>query len=51
MERGIPAITIEVGDPQRFQSRFIKATRNGIWSMLADFFFAFRVNPLFCTIH
>ncbi|MBT6888980.1 MAG: peptidase M14, partial [Gemmatimonadales bacterium] len=36
MERGIPAITIEVGDPQRFQSRFIKATRNGIWSMLAD---------------
>lgn len=36
MELGIPAITVEVGDPQRFQSRFIKATRNGIWSLLAD---------------
>ena len=36
MERGIPAITVEVGDPQRFQSRFIKATRAGVWSVLAD---------------
>ena len=36
MERGIPAITVEVGDPQRFQRRYVRATRNGLRDMLAD---------------
>lgn len=36
MERGIPSITIEVGDPQLFQPRYIKATRKGIGDVLAD---------------
>lgn len=36
MERGIPAITVEVGDPQRFQTRYVKLARAGIWDVLAD---------------
>jgi hypothetical protein len=36
MERGIPAITVEVGDPQRFQSKYIKSTRVGIRDLLSD---------------
>ena len=35
MERGIPAITVEVGDPQLFQPRYVKATRNGIRDIMA----------------
>ena len=36
MERGIPSITVEVGDPQRFQYRYVKSTRQGIRDLLAD---------------
>ncbi len=36
MERGIPAITVEVGDPQRFQAKYVKSTRLGIRDLLAD---------------
>lgn len=35
MELGIPAITVEIGDPQRFQPRYIKSTRAGIRDILA----------------
>jgi uncharacterized protein len=34
MERGIPAITVEIGDPQRFQPRYVKSTRAGIRDIL-----------------
>jgi predicted deacylase len=36
MELGIPAVTVEIGDPQRFQPRYIKSTRTGLRSVLAD---------------
>ncbi|MEZ4443967.1 MAG: succinylglutamate desuccinylase/aspartoacylase family protein [Polyangiaceae bacterium] len=36
MELGIPAITVEIGDPQRFQPSYIKTCRIGIRSLLAD---------------
>ena len=36
MELGIPAITVEIGDPQRFQPRFIRSTRAGLRDLLAD---------------
>ncbi|MEZ4287215.1 MAG: succinylglutamate desuccinylase/aspartoacylase family protein [Polyangiales bacterium] len=36
MDLGIPAITVEIADPQRFQYRQIKAAINGILSVLAD---------------
>ncbi len=35
-ELGIPAITIEIGDPQVLQPRYIKPTLTGIRSMLAE---------------
>ena len=35
MELGIPAITVEIGDPQRFQPKYIKSTRAGIRDILA----------------
>ncbi len=35
MERGIPAITVEVGNPQLFQPRYVKATRKGIRDIIA----------------
>ncbi len=35
-EMGIPAITIEIGDPQRFQARLIKRTCIGLRAVLAD---------------
>ncbi|HJK90523.1 MAG TPA: succinylglutamate desuccinylase/aspartoacylase family protein [Polyangiaceae bacterium LLY-WYZ-15_(1-7)] len=36
MALGIPSVTIEIGDPQRFQPQFIKSTRRGIRRILAD---------------
>jgi predicted deacylase len=36
MDLDIPAITVEVGDPQTFQPRLIRSTRIGIRSLLAD---------------
>ncbi|MGB1700318.1 MAG: succinylglutamate desuccinylase/aspartoacylase family protein, partial [Nannocystaceae bacterium] len=36
MGLGIPAITVEVGDPQRYQLKLIRSTRNGIRDLLAD---------------
>lgn len=36
MELGIPAITVEIGDPQRFQPGLIKSTRTGLRSVLAE---------------
>ncbi len=36
MELDIPAITVEIGDPQRFQPRYIKSTRAGIRDILTD---------------
>ncbi len=36
MQLGIPAITAEIGDPQRFQPRLVKSTRAGIRDLLAD---------------
>lgn len=34
-ERGIPAITLEIGDPQGFQPAFVKRARVGVRSVLA----------------
>jgi predicted deacylase len=36
MARGIPAITVEIGDPQRFQPRYIRRSRLGLHRVLAD---------------
>lgn len=36
MELGKPAITVEIGDPQRFQPEFIRSTVRGIRRILAD---------------
>lgn len=36
MEIGIPAITVEIGDPQRFQAGFVKSTLTGLRSVLAE---------------
>lgn len=33
---GIPAITLEIGNPGRFQEKFIRASRAGIRAVLAD---------------
>lgn len=33
---GIPAITVEIGNPQRYQGDFIKRTRQGVRAVLAD---------------
>jgi predicted deacylase len=35
-ELGIPALTVEVGDPQRFQREFIKRTLTGIRAVLVE---------------
>lgn len=35
-ERGVPAITVEVGDPSRFQARHIRPTVAGIRALMAD---------------
>ncbi len=35
MDLGIPAITLEVGDPQRFQPSFVKSSRIGLRTVLA----------------
>ncbi len=34
---GIPAVTLEIGDPQRFQPEFIKRSRAGIRGVMAEF--------------
>lgn len=34
MKAGIPAITVEVGDPQRFQRRLIKSSVSGLFNIL-----------------
>lgn len=36
MERGIPAITVEIGDPQRFQSGYIRSCLTGLRSVLQE---------------
>ena len=36
MERGVPAITVEVGDPLRFQSRLIRDSLHGVLSVMAE---------------
>lgn len=35
-ERGIPAITVEIGDPHRFQSRYIKRALVGVRAVLME---------------
>jgi predicted deacylase len=34
MELGIPAVTVEVGDPQRFQLNYVRRTRRGLRNVL-----------------
>jgi len=36
MEMGIPAITLEIGDPQRFSPRFVRASVAGIRAVMGD---------------
>lgn len=36
MDMGIPAITVEIGDPQRFQMNYIRTCRVGMRAVLAD---------------
>lgn len=36
MEMGIPAITVEIGDPQRFQPKYIRSCAHGIRRVMAD---------------
>ncbi|MEA5464659.1 succinylglutamate desuccinylase/aspartoacylase family protein [Leptothoe sp. PORK10 BA2] len=36
MEMGIPSITVEIGDPQVFQSRHIKASLSGVRRVMSD---------------
>ncbi len=36
MDLGIPAITVEIGDPQRFQPNYIRSSRTGLKRVLAD---------------
>lgn len=36
MAFGIPAVTIEIGDPQRFQPEFVKTASRGVRRLLAD---------------
>lgn len=36
MNRHIPAITVEIGDPQRFQPSYIRSSRIGLRAVLAD---------------
>lgn len=35
MDMGIPAITVEIGDPQRFQPSYVRSTRIGLRRILA----------------
>ncbi len=37
MELGIPAVTLEIGNPQRFQERYVKASLIGIVSVLGEY--------------
>ncbi|KAI8324765.1 hypothetical protein GQ54DRAFT_295933 [Martensiomyces pterosporus] len=36
MQRGIPAITVEIGDPSRFQKRFVKNALIGVTNILSQ---------------
>jgi predicted deacylase len=36
MELGIPAITVEIGDPQKFQPKYIRSCGDGVRRVLAD---------------
>lgn len=36
MQRGIPAITVEIGDPSRFQKRFVKSALIGVTNILSQ---------------
>ncbi len=36
MDMGIAAITVEIGDPQMFQSKFVKRTRAGLKGVMAE---------------
>lgn len=56
MERGIPAITVEIGDPQRFQTRYIHHARQGLRALFSDLGMiparapsAERAAPVICT--
>lgn len=42
MELGIPAITVEIGDPQVFQSRQVKASLGGVRRVMAEIGMASR---------
>ena len=35
MDLGIPSITLEIGDPQKFQARYVRASRSGLRNVLA----------------
>jgi len=54
MELGIPAITVEIGNPQRFQARYIRLTLQGIRALLGEFGllprkkYADRPTPIVC---
>lgn len=37
MELGIPAITVEIGDPSRFQKRFIRSALMGVTNIMSHF--------------
>lgn len=36
MKLGIPSTTVEIGDPQRFQPTYIRSTRSGLRSVMAE---------------
>ncbi|KAJ2736373.1 hypothetical protein IW152_000933 [Coemansia sp. BCRC 34962] len=55
MQRGIPAITVEIGDPSRFQKRFVKNALIGVTNILSqlrmipDEANASEFEPVVCT--
>ena len=55
MSRGVPAITVEIGDPQLFQARHIKASLSGVRRVMAKIGMSGRrparseVTPILCS--
>lgn len=45
MDLGLPAITVEIADPQRFQPGYVRSTLSGLRSVLADFGIVSRRRP------
>lgn len=45
MDLGIPAITVEIGDPQSFQDRYIRSAMTGLRSVLSDVEMIHHRNP------